>query len=244
MKKLLSILATTSCLAFIPFSSASAEETRKWYFTGGAAATTIPDVESDKDNYTVNSEVLSTSHELDLQDSKGYVLGIGYQYGDNTRFELNYSMQDTDVEGYLFNATYSGVTASVGTSATGTAEAKTYLLSVNRDFPSDNGWTPYVGAGIGRINIDVSDITVDLTELGDALEVDLGSTTYLSGDSNSVFLLQLRSGVAKEITDRTSLYGEINWNRSGGWTAGSGATAIKWQGLNMFGYGMGFRYKL
>ena len=80
--------------------------------------------------------------------------------------------------------------------------------------------------------------------LGDALEVDLGSTTILSGDSNSVFLLQLRSGVAKEITDRTSLYGEINWNRSGGWTAGSGATEIKWQGLNMFGYGMGFRYKL
>ena len=115
---------------------------------------------------------------------------------------------------------------------------------MNKDFPSDGGWTPYVGAGIGRTKISAEDVTFDATELGDALEVDLGSTTILKGDSATVWAYQLRGGIAKDISDKASLYAEVNYNATEGFSGGDGATKINWDGLSMIGYGAGFRYKL
>ena len=51
-------------------------------------------------------------------------------------------------------------------------------------------------------------------------------------------------GLAKSLSDRVSVYAEANYFATDGWTAGSGDTAIKWEGVSAIGYKAGFRYKL
>ena len=226
------------------YSPAQADENSRWYITAGAQKANIEDLGSDKDNYTIDDDILSTEIELELENGTGYGVGVGYELGSDLRVELNYTKIDTEVDWTFFNATYSGVSAAVGFDTSGDAEAETFMLSMNKDFPSDGGWTPYVGAGIGRTNIDVNDVTFDATELGDALEVDLGTTTILKGDSNTVWAYQLRGGIAKDLSNKASLYAEVNYNVTDGFKGGEGATEISWDGLRSLGYGVGFRYKL
>tara|TARA_Y100001968_G_scaffold159917_1_gene146180 strand:+ start:227 stop:982 length:756 start_codon:yes stop_codon:yes gene_type:complete len=247
-RKIISAFAMSSILCGITFfEGASAEERKRWYISIGAGGSRIENVESKTADYTVSGTTLSSSEKLEIEDSFGYGGGIGYYLGSSEsdwRLELNYMQADTEVDFTHFNATYSGTTASVGFDTNGDADISTYMLSLNKDFPSDNGWTPYVGVGVGRATIDAKDVTFDATELGDALEVDLGTTTILEGDSSTVWAYQLRGGIAKEISDNIAVFTEVNYSGTEEFTGGSGDTAIKWKGVSQVSYFGGLRYKL
>ena len=246
MKKSLSTFILLSTLGLLPFANpvSAEEEDRKWYITAGAGVGRFFDVDSHKDDYTINSVTLSSEVELDLENSVGYDIGVGYELGDSWRAELNYSRQYTEVDWTTFNATYSGVTAAVGFDTRGDATSDSIMASINKDFKSADGWTPYVGVGIGFARIHVQDISFDATELGDALEASLGTTTILEGDTNLVPAFQLKGGIGKEITDRATVFAEASYNGTRGFTGGSGDTKIEWKGVENVLYRAGVRYKL
>ena len=60
---------------------AYAEENKSFYLSIGAGGARIDNVESDTANFTVNSEVLSSSEKLEIENSFGYGGGIGYYLG-------------------------------------------------------------------------------------------------------------------------------------------------------------------
>lgn len=244
MKRTLSIFALSSILGGIPAlpQAGFAEEDSRWYVTAGWAGSQMNDIESQRNSYTINGVALDLSPELELDSGNGFAAGLGYDMKNDFRLELNYSKLDTNVKTVTFDSANPPV--RVGLDTSGDADITTVMISLNRDFPADNGWTPYVGAGIGRSRIEVTDVTYNATELGDALEQALGGDTVLAGDKNDVWSYQVKGGVSKSVSDKADVYAEVSYNRTDAWTGGDGATAIKWNGASMMGYGVGFRYKL
>tara|TARA_B100000161_G_scaffold258660_1_gene223826 strand:+ start:113 stop:850 length:738 start_codon:yes stop_codon:yes gene_type:complete len=223
-------------------SSVKAEEENKFYVTASGGTSFFDGANSEKENYSINGTSASVGWELELEDEFGYDVGIGYDLG-KTRLELSVSLQDTNVERTSLNATYSGTSAIVGVATKGDAEATSYLFSLNRDFPSDSGWTPYIGAGLGMTSITTNDVTIQTGTLGDALGVNLGTTAILKGSTAEVFAYQVKGGIAKSLSEKTELFGEVSYLGTEGHTAGSGDTEIKWKGINLIGTRIGFRYK-
>ena len=242
MKKLLLFLSlpTVTASIFAPHSLKAGES--KFYVTGSGGVGFLNEAKSKKENYKIQSETLSLGLELDLENKSTFDVGVGYDLG-KTRIEFNVNQQNTAIERTSFDATLSGATAIVGVSSKGDADATSYLITANRDFPSEGGWTPYIGAGIGMTNVTTKDVNAETGTLGDALNVNLGTTTLLKGDSATVFAYQLRSGIAKEITKNTDIFGEVSYTATEGWSAGSGQTKIDWKGISVIGTKIGFRYK-
>ena len=242
MKKLLFLLSFAPLTANLCSVTTLKADESNFYISGSGGIGFLNQAESEKKDYSVDGTTVSIGWELDLEDKFGYDIGIGYDLG-KTRIEFNVNQQNTNVERTSVDATYSGTSAIVGVSTNGDADATSYLISINRDFPSDAGWVPYLGAGIGMSNITTKDVTLNTGTLGDALNVDLGTSTILKGDSTTVLSYQLRGGIAKEISKKTDIFGEVSYLGTEGNTAGSGDTEIKWKGINVIGTKIGFRYK-
>ena len=61
--------------------------------------------------------------------------------------------------------------------------------------------------------------------------------------SDEVFAYQVKGGIAKSLSEKTELFGEVSYLGTEGHTAGSGDTEIKWKGINLIGTRIGFRFK-
>ena len=244
-------LSKSAAYAFALLAAASlphskAEEVKdlsKWYVTGSVGLSNPSDVESEKDNFSFNSNSVSTQYILEHDDGAEYTFGVGYYLAPDTRLELNYTNTNYDLNKAGIDGTLNSTQATVKIPANHDASVDSFILSINQDFPYSNGWKPFVGAGIGFSNVSVNDTTASLTALGNALGANLGTETILYGSDNTVFTYQLRGGVAKDVSKNADLFAEVSYTGTEGFSAGSGASKIDWKAVNNISIKAGARYR-
>lgn len=232
------------CNALIP-SSASAEERdlSNWYITVSAGKMSPQEVKSKKYTDTYDGVDVSGRLILDYKDDNEYSIGLGYYLNPSTRLEFNYSGYEFDLNKIGVDLAVGSKSAEVRVSANQKATVESFLLSINKDFPSDHGWKPFIGAGIGLSNVSVNDTTLALGSAGEALSESLGTSTVLSGSDSTLFTYQFRGGIAKEISKNIDVFGELSYSGTEGFSAGSGSSKIKWEGIESIGYKVGARYR-
>ena len=233
------------CSAFLPMQ-ALADEDKGFYLKAGYGSSfNNPALESDKKNYTFEDavEIENIEWDLKLDDSSGFDVGFGYDLG-KTRLEFLYSSQTLDVKRTLVQTTeVPGIHVGVDTS--GDLETDSYILSINRDFPSGNGFTPYVGLGAGFTSISQDAVNLDLVDIEDAFDVELNTDNeeILDAYDETVFTYQVKAGLAKAITEKTELYVEGAYSKTSDYSTGSGNQQIDWKGLGMYSARVGLTYK-
>ena len=215
----------------------------KWYVTGSAGLSNPGDIESKRDNFTLNGNSVSIQYLLEHDDAAEYSIGAGYFLSPETRLELNYLKSNYDLSKVGFNGTLSGTSAEVMIPATHDASVDSFIVSINKDFPYSSGWKPFIGAGIGLSSVSVNDTTATLTAAGNALGANLGTETVLTGSDNTVFTYQLRVGVAKDISKNTDVFTEVSYTATSGMSAGSGSSKIDWKGVTSLAIKGGARYR-
>ena len=187
----------------------------------------------------------------DIEDGFGIGVGIGYQFTNNLRAELAGT--------YSFSSDYSGTTgvAVVGGDCAGlignlafdcsSVEQTSYtnlqvMANAYYDIGMYNGFTPYVGAGIGGAYI-----SYDRYENADACtpapcpapyDVTNPLVTTHEGESSWRFAWALHAGFAYDITENAKLdfgytYNNIEGGEMFAWSAASG-------GVGTQGYDKGF----
>ena len=243
-RKLSAFAITAISIALTP--DAKAEESNdlsKWYVTGSVGLSNPSDVESERRDFTLNSNTGSIKYLLEHDDAAEYSIGAGYFLSPETRLEFNYSRSSYDLSKVGFDGTFSGTSAEVMIPASHDASVDSFILSINQDFPYSNGWKPFVGAGIGFSSVSVDDTTANLTSAGNALNLNLGTETVLTGSDNTVFTYQLRAGIAKDVSKNTDVFAEVSYTGTSGVSAGSGADRIDWEGVNSIAVKGGARYR-
>ena len=243
-RKLSAFAITAIAIALAP--DAKAEESNdlsKWYVTGSIGLSNPSDIDSERRDFTLNSNTGSIKYLLEHDDAAEYSIGAGYFLSPETRLEFNYSRSSYDLSKVGFNGTFSGTSAEVMIPASHDASVDSFILSINQDFPYSNGWKPFVGAGIGFSSVSVDDTTANLTSAGNALNLNLGTETVLTGSDNTVFTYQLRAGIAKDVSKNTDVFAEVSYTGTSGVSAGSGANRIDWEGVNSIAVKGGARYR-
>lgn len=244
LRKLSAFAITAIAIALAP--DAKAEESNdlsKWYVTGSVGLSNPSDVESERRDFTLNSNTGSIKYLLEHDDAAEYSIGAGYFLSPETRLEFNYSRSSYDLSKVGFDGTFSGTSAEVMIPASHDASVDSFILSINQDFPYSNGWKPFVGAGIGFSSVSVDDTTANLTSAGNSLNLNLGTETVLTGSDNTVFTYQLRAGIAKDVSKNTDVFAEVSYTGTSGVSAGSGADRIDWEGVNSIAVKGGARYR-
>ena len=244
LRKLSAFAITAIAIALAP--DAKAEESNdlsKWYVTGSVGLSNPSDVESERRDFTLNSNTGSIKYLLEHDDAAEYSIGAGYFLSPETRLEFNYSRSSYDLSKVGFDGTFSGTSAEVMIPASHDASVDSFILSINQDFPYSNGWKPFVGAGIGFSSVSVDDTTANLTSAGNSLNLNLGTETVLTGSDNTVFTYQLRAGIAKDVSKNTDVFAEVSYTGTSGVSAGSGADRIDWEGVNSIAVKGGARYQ-
>ena len=150
MKSRLLIAAASAALMAAP-SIASANDTEGWYLRGNAGYGVHTDVD-------LTGDIVSDVHGNGLQ-SEGNVAGsagLGYDFGNNWRLELDGASLWTDL------GSISQIPATSGKLRTNTA-----MINAIYDFDNFGRWEPYVGAGVGlvqgKVNLVAQDFLSPLT---------------------------------------------------------------------------------
>ena len=151
-----------------------------------------------------------------FDEGDAFSIAWGREFGSNLRFEIELSAQDNDVE------THSGVTvadtlnidtedagvlitgsANIGASvgavvSAGRGSIDTNYLMINGyyDFPTGSAITPYLGAGIGYADADITfnPSGIDIVD-----------------DSDSTFAYQLTAGAEFAVSDSFDLFGQLRY---------------------------------
>lgn len=113
--------------------------------------------------------------DLGYKSGLAVTAALGYDLGNDTRFEGEISYQKNDFD-TIFS---SGVTRNV----TGDANALSLLLNGYYDFATGNALIPYVTAGLGVTNIETNDFTSTGSVNNDtafAYQIGFGTTYTLS----------------------------------------------------------------
>jgi len=147
--KILLATASIACLGLA--TSASAHDDNGWYLRGNAGYGAHTDID-------LSGDVTSEQHGNGLQ-SEGNVagsLGLGYDFGNNWRLELDGASLFTDF------GSISQIPSTAAKLRTNTA-----MLNALYDFDDFGRWSPYVGAGVGlvqgKIDIAAQDFLAPLT---------------------------------------------------------------------------------
>jgi len=150
MKSRLLIAAASTALMAAP-TLAAADDTEGWYLRGNAGY----GVHTDMD---LSGGVTSEQHGNGLQ-SEGNVagsLGLGYDFGNNWRLELDGASLFTD---------FGSISQIPSTSAK--LRTNTAMLNAIYDFDDFGRWSPYVGAGVGlvqgKLDVAAQDFLAPLT---------------------------------------------------------------------------------
>ena len=134
MKSRLLIAAATAALMAAP-SIASADDTEGWYLRGNAGYGVHTDVD-------LTGDMVSGQHGNGLQSEGNATasLGLGYEFDNNWRLELDGATLWTDL---------GAISQIPSTSAK--LRTNTAMLNAIYDFDDFGRWEPYVGAGIGFV---------------------------------------------------------------------------------------------
>ncbi len=156
-----------------------------YYVSAEGGGSLLPDLH-------VNSLAPATQ-QRDSFGSTGYILGgaAGYDYGNGWRLELNTLYQHNDVS--RLN----------GAPALGHLSSTSVMANATYDLLPDAQFTPYVGAGLGVVNVG-------------------GQVDAFSGrDWKPAY--QAEAGLRTELADNTSLFGEYRFSQSQSVTLSDGA---------------------
>ena len=122
--------------------------------------------------------------EMEFDYGFAYELGIGYDFGKNFRTDISYSGSKSGFDGAVLGV------------ADGDFEMKAFMLTGYLDFPIENTkWEPFIGLGIGSMEIDTSDACVAAANTSCTADV---FTYSLSGGVN--YALNPTTSVSAKIT--------------------------------------------
>jgi OOP family OmpA-OmpF porin len=188
------LFTAASAMSLLAATSASADDGEGWYLRGNAGVGIHTDAE-------VQGDMTSTMHGNGIQSqvNPAASLGLGYDFGDNWRVELDADTLWTDF----------GSISQIPSSA---AKLRTNTLMLNAlyDFDGFGKWEPYVGAGLGlvqgKVNLTAHDfpsaeniLTRTPACLG-ARTLDQAESCDIS-DKDSGFGWQLMAGLGRQISD-------------------------------------------
>jgi len=174
MKK--ALLLSSLIFVFLTTVAFSAEGT---YVSGNIGAVFIPDY-----NLT---DTTSPGTEIELEASSGTAFGIavGHDYGNNIRAEAELAYQKNDFDKAVLNNAYIPVSGDISSFAV--------LLNGYYDFPSESIFTPFIGAGIGFAQIDVSNFNAE------------GSGIPNESTDDTVFAYQVGVGVGYAFSEKITI---------------------------------------
>ena len=162
------------------FSTPVLAEEDRWYFSIGAGNAFISDIQGDT---TIDHDLLlpkgvaasKTTYDLtgEMDSAFSYGFGIGKHF-NNWRVEASFGKTNPKMSKLSASTGGTGVTASI--SPKPEYEVTSYMFNVYRDF-SDGNFSPYVGVGIGRANIEMNDYTTNI-EGTDVAIVDDGRSLF------------------------------------------------------------------
>ena len=137
---------STAILVAVP-TMASAHDDEGWYLRGNLGYGIHTDTEL---SGGLNSNVHDDS--IDSEGNVAGTLGVGYDFGNNWRVELDADSLWTDL---------GSISQLDGTSAA--LRTNTLMLNAIYDFDAFGAWEPYVGAGAGFVRGDADLIAHDFT---------------------------------------------------------------------------------
>jgi len=163
---------------------AASAETDGWYLGAEAGANFVPKI---KFNANANT--------WQQQQDTGYALAgqVGYGFGQ-VRLEGEIGWRSNDLSGFRNSAGAQSVND-------GEIRGVNFMGNIFYDFQTDSQWTPYVGAGIGAINLNNANVKIN-NGLG------------VVNDTNLLFAWQAIAGLSYAVTDSLSIKADYRYLRS------------------------------
>ncbi|MEP4052738.1 MAG: outer membrane protein [Litorimonas sp.] len=188
------LFGAVSALSLIAAGSASANEDDGWYLRGNAGYGIHHDAE-------LTGGIDSSLHGNGIQSEGniGYSAGVGYDFGDNWRLEL-----DADSLKTSFGA------ISQTPNSSGKLRTETLMLNALYDFDGFGKFEPYVGAGLGLVRGKGEFSATDFAGTANELVINptcIGTRTTSAGltcgisNSDNGFGWQLLAGLGYKISD-------------------------------------------
>ncbi len=188
------LFTAASAMSLIAANAAHADDQEGWYLRGNAGVGVHTDAE-------IQGDMTSAGHGNGIQSqvSPAASLGLGYDFGENWRVELDGDTLWTDM-------------GSIGGIPSSSAKLRTNTLMLNAlyDFDDFGKWEPYVGAGLGFVQGKANLTAHDFPSVDNALTrtpACLGARTLDQADScdisdkDSGFGWQLMAGLGRKISD-------------------------------------------
>ena len=174
MKKLLILLFTFSLLGF---QSVKSEE---FYIEGQVNYHQVDDVDTTSYSDTINGQVIvgKLTNEYDSDIGLGFEVGAKNVSNSNLRIGLSYSETKIEltkltvsgtVDGVAGSASYTPAQVSAAVGASFDNDVKSYSLNAYYDLETNGTFTPYVGVGLGQVDIE------------NANDKELSKSLYLGG---------------------------------------------------------------
>lgn len=123
----------------------------------------------------------------------------GYQFQD-LRVELSVGYGDLNPGDGTLTANIRGQQFSTSYNVDGGGNYVSVLVNAYYDIPTGTKWRPYLGAGIGYINLSYNDVVVN-TQIGQA--------RVIGGNSGSAFGYQGKLGLSYEAIPKGNIFGEV-----------------------------------
>ena len=137
--------------------------------------------------YGINDQFDLDDNLYDLDADTGNYSSVSFgKYFRELRVELEYSYSDADID------------SQVGGGGTDSGEVETKALFINgfHDFETNSQLKPYLGAGIGWMNVDV-----EYKQSG----------VELIDDGDDIFAFQVIAGVGYEITESLNIFAQARY---------------------------------
>ena len=173
MKKLVILLFTFSLLGLQTVKS------EEFYIEGQVNYSQVDDVDTSSYSDTINSQVIvgKLTNEYDSDIGLGFEVGVKNVSNNNLRIGLSYSETKIELTKLTVSGTVDGVAGSASytpaqVSAVGVSfdnDVKSYSLNAYYDFETNGTFTPYVGVGLGQVDIE------------NANDKELSKSLYLGG---------------------------------------------------------------
>ena len=186
MKK---FLVTSSLLLSSLTSPILAEESQSFYLSIGGGINSINELTGDLDG----TGVVSFGTDNPFQ----YSLAIGKEF-DDWRLEFNYSATTVSRDSITVTAPGTNpVTSNINPDIE--EDIKSYMLFGYKDFPSNNKFSTYLGAGLG----------ISTVEMPEANPIVGGANVPTPAIDEELFTFGLKGGVEYEVSNTTFLYAEV-----------------------------------
>jgi opacity protein-like surface antigen len=221
-----------------------------WYLRGDVGYTVNGDVDVDYDVFGGTPPGSFSTGLLSGELRNGYSIGagVGYDTGNHLRLDLTAD--------YFSKANYSGNSSCIIPPATVptvcsndsmSMTALSLLANAYVDLGNFNGFTPYVGAGIGGTHVKWSELNNVCTPA--AIAAGLCTSDTHPGESGFRFTYAAMAGVSYDVSDCVAIDAGYRYRKiEGGKTFGIASTGAPGaghdRGLSSHDFRLGARYKL